>query len=129
MDHLIDTNVLIHFLEDHPRLTKQMVGWIEDPAARSHVSFASLWEISIKAGIGKLHVSYADRPDLPDLLEKSGFILLPIGWQAIRRAGGLPMHHRDPFDRLIVAEAQLRGLPVLSFDAQLDAYGIQRFDG
>lgn len=128
MDHLLDTNVLIHFLEDHPRLSRRMVGWIEDPASRSHVSLASLWEISIKAGLGKLDVSYADRPDLPDLLEKSGFILLPIHWQAIRRAGTLPFHHRDPFDRLIIAEAQLRGLPVLGFDAKFDAYGVQRHE-
>lgn len=125
MDHLVDTNVLLHFLEDHPRLSRRMVGWIEDPASRSHVSLASLWEISIKAGLGKLQVSYADREDLPELLERAGFILLPIHWQAIRRAGTLPMHHRDPFDRLIIAEAQLRGLPVLTFDGKFGAYGVE----
>ncbi len=128
MDHLLDTHVLIYFLEDHPRLPRRLVNWIEDPWFRSCVSMASLWEISIKAGLGKLRVSYADRPDLVELLEKSGFEVLPIGWQAIRRAGMLPLHHRDPFDRLIVAEAQLRGLPVLSFDAKLDLYGIERVE-
>ncbi len=101
MDHLLDTNTLIYFLEDHPRLSKRLVGWIEDPGFRSCVSMASLWEISIKAGLGKLKVSYADRPDLAELLEKSGFELLPIGWSAIRKAGTLPFHHRDPFDRLL----------------------------
>lgn len=128
MDHLLDTNILILFLQDDPRLSRRIVGWIEDPASRSFVSLASLWEISIKAGLGKLHVSYADRPDLPELLERSGFEMLPVGWPAIRRAGSLPFHHRDPFDRLLVAEAQLRGLPILSTDPQLDAYGVERIE-
>lgn len=127
MDHLLDTNVLILFLQDDPRLSRRLTGWIEDPARVSYVSLASLWEISIKSGIGKLRVSYADRPDLPELLERAGFRLLPIAWPAIRKAGSLPMHHRNPFDRLLVAEALLRGLPILSLDAQLDAYGVERF--
>ncbi len=129
MDHLLDTNVLIFFLQDDPRLSRRLVGWIEDPANRSFVSLASLWEISIKAGLGKLRVGYADRPDLPDLLERSGLEILPVEWPAIRRAESLPFHHRDPFDRLLVAEAQLRGLPILSTDEKLDAYGVERIDG
>ena len=126
MDHLLDTNVLIFFLQDDRRLSSRMVDWIESPENRSCVSLASLWEISIKSGLGKLQVSYADRPDLTELLERSGFEMLPIGWSAIRRAGSLPFHHRDPFDRLIIAEAQARGLPILSTDEQLDAYGVER---
>ena len=128
MDHLIDTNILIFFLQDHPRLSARVAEWIEDPASKSFVSLASLWEISIKHGLGKLQVSYADRPDLPEILAQSGFELLPISWNAIRRAGSLPFHHRDPFDRLIVAEAQLRQLPVFSTDFKLDAYGIDRHE-
>ncbi|BCX49309.1 twitching motility protein PilT [Haloferula helveola] len=127
MDHLIDTNVLVLFLQDDPRLSRRLSDWIEDPGRNSFISLASLWEISIKSGLGKLRVAYADRLDLPELLEGAGFRLMPIGWPAIRKAGSLPLHHRDPFDRLLVAEAQLRGLPILSLDSKLDAYGIERF--
>lgn len=126
MDQLLDTNVLIFFLQDDPRLSRRLVRRIEDPSSVSHVSLASLWEISIKSGLGKLRVDYADRPDLPELLEHSGFRILPVNWPAIRRAGSLPLLHRDPFDRLLVAECQLRGWPLLSTDPQLDAYGIER---
>ena len=126
MDHLLDTNVLIFFLQDDRRLSPRLVDWIESPENRSCVSLASLWEISIKSGLGKLQVNYADRTDLPELLERSGFELLPLEWPAIRRAGSLPFHHRDPFDRLLIAEAQVRGLTILSTDEQLDAYGVER---
>ncbi len=126
MDHLLDTNILIFFLEDDPRISRRLSAWIEDPSSRSFVSLASLWEISIKSGIGKLTVDWSDRPDLADFLQHAGFDCLPIGWPAMRRAGSLPLHHRDPFDRLIVAEAQLRGLPVLSTDDKLDTYGVER---
>ena len=128
MDHLVDTNILIFFLQDHPRLSDRLARWIEDRSMKSFVSLASLWEISIKAGLGKLSVSYANRPDLCDYLTASGFEILPISWPAIRRAGSLPLHHRDPFDRLLVAEAQLRHIPVLSTDQKLDAYGIDRHE-
>ncbi len=73
MDHLVDTNILIFFLQDHPRLSDRLAGWIEDPSMKSFVSLASLWEISIKAGLGKLSVSYANRPDLTDYLTAAGF--------------------------------------------------------
>lgn len=87
---------------------------------------ASLWEISLKASIGKLQVSYADHPDLPKLLREHGFEIIEITWPSMKRSGELQRHHRDPFDRLLIAECQLRGLPIISADSQLDAYGIER---
>ena len=126
MDHLVDTCTLIFFLEDSPRLPDGVARRIEDPASRSLVSLASLWEIAIKASLGKLQVDWGDRSDLPEVLSKIGFEMISPGWQAMRRAAFLPQHHRDPFDRLLVAESQLRGLPVLSCDPKLDDYGITR---
>ena len=126
MDHLVDTCTLIFFLEDSPRLPDGVARRIEDPASRSLVSLASLWEIAIKSSLGKLQVDWGDRADLPDELSKIGFELISPGWQAMRRAAFLPMHHRDPFDRLLVAESQLRALPVLSCDPKLDDYGVTR---
>ncbi|MCW1883223.1 type II toxin-antitoxin system VapC family toxin [Luteolibacter flavescens] len=126
MDHLVDTCTLIFFLEDSPRLPDSVARRIEDPASRSLVSLASLWEIAIKSALGKLQVDWSDRPDLPDVLSKIGFEMVTPGWQAMHRAAYLPMHHRDPFDRLLVAESQIRGMPILSCDQKLDAYGVTR---
>ena len=129
MDHLVDTCALIFFLEDHPRLPANVAALIESGASRSFVSLASLWEIAIKSGLGKLQVTYADRPDLPELLAKNGFEMITPAWETMRRGAFLPQFHRDPFDRLLVAECQLRGLPILSSDPKLDAYGITRLWG
>ena len=125
-DHLLDTNVLLYFLEDSPRLPSKLADLIEDPTKRSYVSLASLWEITIKSALGKLQVSYANRLDLPEVLSGMGFVLLKPDWDAMRVGAHLPLYHRDPFDRLLVAECQNRQIPILSCDRQLDAYGVQR---
>lgn len=127
MNHLLDTNALIFFLEDSPRLKSQFAGLIESPQNKSYVSIASLWEISLKASLGKLQVSYAGHADLPKLLSEQGFEILEISWPAIKRSNQLPRYHRDPFDRLLVAECLLRGLPIISTDSQLDNYGVERW--
>ena len=123
---LVDTNVLLFFVQNDRRLPKRAASMIEDPSRRSFVSMASLWEISIKAGIGKLKFKHAEDPAFPENLMTFGFHILPIEWESIRRASMLPWHHRDPFDRLIVAEALVRSAPILSTDPKLDAYGIER---
>ncbi len=123
---IVDTNVLLCFLQNDARLPKRAASMIEDVSRRSLVSMASLWEISIKAGIGKLEFRYADDPTLPQRLSRCGFQLLPIEWESIQRASKLPWLHRDPFDRLIVSEALVRGAPILSTDSRLDGYGIER---
>lgn len=99
---------------------------IEDPDRRSLVSMASLWEISIKIGIGKLEFKDAETPQFPNILAQNGFELLPIDWGLMRHASQLPWLHRDPFDRLIVSEALIREIPLLSTDSKLDGYGIKR---
>ena len=126
MNQLIDTNALVFFLEGHPGLRAEVAERMENPRAKNLISICSLWEISIKAAIGKLHVDYADREDFPELLSSMGFTILPLSWSSIRRAGELEFHHRDPFDRIIIAEAELRGIPVISADSQFDAYGVER---
>ena len=129
MDYLVDTCALIFFLEDSPRLPAAAARRMESGDSRCLISMASLWEIAIKASLGKLQVDYAERPDLPELLEKNGFELIAPGWEAMRRAAYLPQHHRDPFDRLLIAECQLRGCPVVSSDTKFDAYGVTRLWG
>ena len=125
-DHLLDTNVLLFFLEDSPRLPSGLAELIENPNTQTYVSLMSLWEIAIKASLGKLRVDYANHEDLPQLLTQMGFILVQPSWDAMRTGATLPQHHRDPFDRILIAEAQTRGVPILSCDSQLDAYEVER---
>ncbi len=126
MDYLLDTNALVFFLQDSPRLHTELAEMMERDEAVNYVSLASLWEISLKFSLGKLQVDYGDHPDLPGLLSSLGFEILPISWPAMRRASSLPRLHGDPFDRLLVAECQLRQLPIISADSKLDGYGIER---
>lgn len=78
MDHLLDTNVLIFFLEGSSRLKTKLAELIESPRTISYISTASLWEISLKVSLGKLQTSYATYPDLPKILQNQGFEILEI---------------------------------------------------
>ena len=127
IEQIIDTNVLLFFLQNDRRLPKQAADMIEDTNRASLISIASLWEISIKISLGKLQYAPATSLDFPLQLEKLGFEILPLSWQVMHHAGQLPWHHRDPFDRYLIAESQLRNAPILSTDEQLDLYGVERF--
>ncbi len=125
-EQVLDTNVLLFFVQGHRRLPARAARLIEDANRRSVVSVASLWEISIKASLGKLDFEHADDSALPDLLRLQGFDVQPMRWQVMRRASELPWYHRDPFDRYLTAEALTRGAPILSTDKKLDLYGVER---
>jgi len=116
---LADTHALIWYLEDSRRLSKR-AGTAIESAAQVYVSSASVWEIAIKSRLGQL-----DADD--DLLDRlcDGFEQLDVtaahAW-ATRR---LPPHHEDPFDRLLVAQSYLEGLPIVSADERLAAHGVE----
>lgn len=122
-EQVVDTNVLLFFLQGHSRLPRQAARLIEDASRRTVVSMASLWEISIEAGLGKLTFEFADDPKL---LRGRGFDVQPMSWPVMRRTAVLPWLHRDPFDRYLAAEALVSGAPILSTDAKLDAFGVER---
>ncbi len=127
-EQLLDTRVLLLFLQNDPELPDSLAERIESPDRRSLVSMASLWELARKQAKGLLTFEAGTRADLPGLLLEEGFDLLPIDWSAIRRAAALPPHHDDHTDRLLVAEAIARNIPILSLDHTLDPYGIERLD-
>jgi PIN domain nuclease of toxin-antitoxin system len=105
---------------EQKRLGKKAAAAIGAPDARILISAAVIWEISIKRQLGKL-----DTPtDLLKQLERAGVDLLPITARHADRVGTLPMHHRDPFDRLLVAQADLDGLTLVTADRELSAYGV-----
>jgi PIN domain nuclease of toxin-antitoxin system len=118
---LLDTHVLLWAITDSPRikaLRKRLLATDNEV----HFSVASLWEVAIKVSLGKLDVIAAE---LRDAALESGFVELPVLGQHALQVGGLPWHHRDPFDRLLVAQAQAEPMRLLTADAQLLAYGEQ----
>jgi PIN domain nuclease of toxin-antitoxin system len=106
---------------EQEKLSKKAFAAISPPKARILISAVVIWEVSIKRRLGKL-----DAPaDLLEKLERAGVDLLPITARHADRAGTLPMHHRDPFDRLLVAQAEVDGLVLITADRELSAYGVE----
>ncbi len=122
MNLLLDTHILLWWLGDDPQLTKEARHAISDTDNVIYVSAVSLWEIAIKSGIGKL-----DLPDdFDDALAAQGFRELPIKWVHARGNRELPWIHRDPFDRMLVAQAQSEGLTLVTADRDVLAYDVPR---
>ncbi len=121
---LLDTHVLLWWLSDDPRLGSEARRMIGDAANSLHVSAASTWEITIKQSVGK--VSAPD--DLDGIVEREGFEKLPITLYHGQQAGRLPRLHRDPFDRMLIAQAQAEGLDILTGDGQIARYGVHIID-
>jgi PIN domain nuclease of toxin-antitoxin system len=115
---LLDTHVLLWWRDDSPRLSARARAEIADPANDVLISIATLWEIVIKRGLGKL--TFPD--NLEDVVHEESFGLVPIGYQHLRRVETLPMLHRDPFDRLLVAQALTEGTPLVTNDRNIVSY-------
>jgi PIN domain nuclease of toxin-antitoxin system len=120
---LLDTHVFLWWLGDDPRLGGEARALIADPDNTVFVSAASGWEIGIKRALGKLHAP----PDLEREVERNGFTPLPVTFFHGEQAGALPPHHRDPFDRMLIAQAQAEGLLLVTADNHFSAYGIRTF--
>lgn len=118
---LVDTHALLWWLADEPVLSAAARDAIADPANEPLVSIASVWEIAIKRSLGKL----SSPEDLPEQIPDEGFAWLPISAQHAWRVRELPMLHRDPFDRMLVAQALVEGLPVITADAHFGEYGVE----
>jgi PIN domain nuclease of toxin-antitoxin system len=119
MKLLLDTHVLLWWLDDSPRLPLPMRALIADPARTVFLSAASAWEIRIKQKLGKLEVS----AHFDAAVDGSEFQWLPISRAHANATADLPMHHRDPFDRMLIAQAQCESLTLLTVDERLTAYG------
>lgn len=120
MNLLLDTHALLWWLADSD-LTALAVEAIADPENVVMVSAISVWEIGIKRSLGKL----AAPEGLIDVITDSGFEPLPIAFSHARAAGALPPHHRDPFDRMLIAQAMTDGLHVVTRDVAFEAYDVK----
>jgi len=117
---LVDTQALLWWLDDAPALSPVARAAIAEPTNEPLVSTASLWEIAIKRSLGKLTVP----EDLPGEIADAGFGWLPIGHEHAWAVRELELHHRDPFDRLLVAQALVERIPVVTRDGRFAAYGV-----
>jgi PIN domain nuclease of toxin-antitoxin system len=120
MKLLLDTHVFLWWLSDPKILTPAAASAISDPQNRVLISVAVLWEIAIKRAIGKLTAPI----DLQNDVQRVGFELLPIDLVHVEKTERLPMHHRDPFDRMLVAQAIVEGATLVTRDPNIPAYGV-----
>ena len=127
MKVLLDTCALIWFLRDDPELTDRAAKVIEDPETLSVVSTVSIWEIAVKASIGKLQTPEGLETTLERDLEASGFTILPVYFSHAVEVLSLPMAHRDPFDRLLIAQCRIEGMVAVTDDShwQEEPYDIR----
>lgn len=123
---LLDTHALLWWLDGDARLSVAARAALDETSNPVFVSAASAWEISTKVRIGRLPgaVDVADR--FGEILQEQAFSELPISVEHARRAGLLPGEHRDPFDRMLIAQAQLEDLTLVSNEALFDQFGIKR---
>jgi len=123
---LLDTHAFLWWLDGDRRLSSRGRRLIADETTEVFVSAASAWEIAIKAVAGKLAGALDVAADVSGCLESQGFRPLDITVGHAQRAGSLPLLHRDPFDRMLIAQALVEGLPIVSNDVVFDKYALQR---
>jgi PIN domain nuclease of toxin-antitoxin system len=123
---LIDAHSLIWALDDSSRLSVVAASALQDPANQLLLGAGTIWELSIKVGLKKLALSLPLRPWLEKAITDLGLNLLPITLDHAEQQAMLPFHHRDPFDRLLAAQAMIEKVSIVSADAILDQYGIHR---
>lgn len=126
MNVLIDTQSIIWFAENNPMLSPSARQTIEDDGNTCFVSMASFWEMSIKKNLGKLDIKGLPLSDFMDEISENGFLTLDIRREHVLENERLPLFHRDPFDRLIVAQAFVDKMVIVSNDSAFDNYPVMR---
>jgi len=123
---LLDTHTLLWMLRDSPELSPQARALAANLSNEVLLSVASAWELAIKQALGKLDLGLPFREFTDRAVKVARLSLMPITIEHLSRVASLPLHHRDPFDRLLFAQALTEGVPILSRDDRLDAYGVKR---
>ena len=123
--YLLDTHAFIWLVMGDRRLSAEIIELVESFANDTYVSAANIWEISIKQGIGKLPPLSRDAEKV---IDETGLIRLDISTRHAQLAGRLPLLHRDPFDRMLIAQAQAEGLEIVTSDEKFQAYGVRLVD-
>jgi PIN domain nuclease of toxin-antitoxin system len=123
---LLDTHAFLWFVTSDPQLSETALDLIAEPTNEILISPASYWEIAIKVSLGKYPLSVPFEKFFQEGIDGSDMAILPIEVRHAAVLASLPMHHKDPFDRMVVSQGIAEQIPIVSADAALDAYGVQR---
>ena len=122
---LVDTQVFLWVITDDPKMSRTLRVRYSNPDHELYLSVASIWEMLIKAGIGKLPLPQPSTPYLLRQMEKNGLELLPIRTAHLSALEQLPTLHRDPFDRMLVAQSKAESMAMITSDPQMQGYGVK----
>ncbi|WP_242034280.1 type II toxin-antitoxin system VapC family toxin [Richelia sinica] len=122
----MDTHTFIWYVTDDSQISNQVLEVINDENNQIFLSIASVWEMGIKHGLGKLSFNVPFETFIRQQMSINDFTLLDIKISHINTVAQLPLHHRDPFDRILIAQAIVENIPIISGDSKFDAYPIQR---
>jgi PIN domain nuclease of toxin-antitoxin system len=125
MKILIDTSCWLWSLTEPEHLNKRAEDLISDPGQALFLSSASSWEIAIKASLGKLQLPEPPEKYIPRRMAAFGILGLPVEHSHALRVFALPPHHRDPFDRILIAQAQIEGMTILTADRSFAKYDVK----
>lgn len=126
---LIDTHILLWFYLEPHRIRRNALNFLENTSNNEiFVSAATAWEISIKFGVGKLEIPEVPEIWFPDRVRRAGFRLLPIELQHVLRVHNLPPTHKDPFDRLLISQANVENLMIVTEDPNFAKYQVKTSD-
>jgi len=126
MQLLLDTHTFLWFVWDEVNLSNTAKVLITNPTHQKFISTASYWEIAIKLSIGKLDLGEPYRAFMHREIARNNFDLLPVSIDHAAAVSVLPFHHRDPFDRMLIAQAMVEDMPILSRDLAFEAYPVTR---
>ena len=125
MTLLMDTHVFLWWITDQPRVSPTARNAISDPDNRVLLSAASGWEIAIKSALGRLELPAPPAKFIPQQMRQNSFEALPVSMYHALEVHALPAHHRDPFDRLLIAQSRSEAAPLISGDRALAAYDVE----
>ena len=124
---LLDTHTFLWFVTNPAALSRRVLALIQDADNIIYLSMASVWEMSIKSNAGKLQLTLPIQLFVERQTTQNDFLILPIELPHLAVVETLALHHRDPFDRLLIAQSLAENLPILSVDALFDKYSVIRF--
>lgn len=124
---LLDTHTFLWFVTNDPQLSENALDAVAEPTNEILLSPASYWEIAIKVSLGKYPLTVPFETFFQEGMEGSDMAILPIEVRHAAVLSSLPMHHKDPFDRMMISQAIVEQIPIVSADSALDAYGVQRW--
>ena len=125
MRHLVDTHIFLWLSVGSARIPPDIVNILDDPDNEVFVSIATAWEIAIKVSLGKLNVPLDVQHWVPVQLQASSLAVLPVSLAHALAVVELPLHHRDPFDRLLIAQAQVEDMTLVTADAWFSNYDVR----